>query len=206
MNNVIIDKPKEHITVITLNRPERLNAMSAELIGNICDAFRQVGADNDTRVVVITGAGKAFCSGLDLEDHGMVPGVDGMTLPQIGMRSIEHFAQPVPVMRDIPQPVIAAINGSAYGGGMCLALGADIRVAEKSTVFNATGIVNGLTSTELGASYLLPRLIGSSRAFDILLTGRTVDAVDAERIGLVSRILPDGQGLTTALEIAEKMC
>lgn len=206
MRTVLIEKPQEHISVIKLNRPERLNAMSAELISDMCEAFREVGADNDTRVAILTGAGRSFCSGLDLEDHGLVPGIDGLTLPRIAMRSIEHFAQPVPVLREMPQPVIGVINGPAYGGGMCLALGADIRIADETAVFNASGIVNGLTSTELGASYMLPRLIGAAHAFDIMLTGRTVDAAESERIGLVSRIVPKGEGLDAALEIAEKMC
>ncbi len=206
MGTVIVEKPKDHVSVITLNRPERLNAMSAELITDACEVFKQVGADNDTWVTILTGAGRAFCSGLDLEDHGLVPGIDGLTLPRLAMRSVEHFSQVVPALRAMPQPVIAAINGAAYGGGFCLALGADIRIAEESVVINATGIVNGLTSTELGTSYLLPRLIGASQAFDIMLTGRRVDAAEAKEMGLVSRVVPDGEGLNTALDMAEKMC
>lgn len=206
MDTVIVEKPEEHISVITLNRPERLNAMSAELISDTCDAFSRVGSDNDTRVVILTGAGRAFCSGLDLEDHGLVPGIDGLTVPRMGWRSMEHFAQVVPKLRAMPQPVIAAVNGPAYGGGMFLSLGADIRIAEASAIFNSTGIVNGLTSTELGASYLLPRLVGAAHAFDIMLTGRVVDAAEAERMGLVSRVVPDGEGRNSALEIARGMC
>lgn len=206
METVLIEKPRSHISVITMNRPKRLNAMSAELITDLCQAFAQVGADNDTWVAILTGAGRAFCSGLDLEDHGLIPGIEGLTLPRIAWRSIEHFGQVVIRLRAMPQPVIAAIHGPAYGGGLCLSLGADIRIAEESAVFNATGIVNGLTSTELGASYLLPRLIGASRAFEIMLTGRTVDSAEAERIGLVSRVVPNGQGLNTALDTAEAMC
>ncbi len=206
METVTIEKPRNHISVITMNRPRRLNAMSAELVTDLCEAFARVGADNDTWVAILTGAGRAFCSGLDLEDHGLVPGIEGLTLPRIAWRSIEHFGQVVYKLRSMPQPVIAAVHGPAYGGGLCLSLGADIRIAEQSAVFNATGIVNGLTSTELGASYLLPRLIGASRAFEIMLTGRTVDAAEAERIGLVSRVVPDGEGLKTALSMAEAMC
>jgi len=206
MRTVVIEKPREHISLITMNRPERLNAMSAELVSDLCEAFTIVGADNDTWVAVLTGIGRGFCSGLDLEDHGLVPGIDGLTLPRIAWRSIEHFGQVVPKMRVMPQPIIAAIHGPAYGGGLCLSLGADIRIAEESAVFNATGIVNGLTSTELGASYLLPRLIGASRAFEIMLTGRTVNAQEAERTGLISRLVPNGEGLNTALDMAQTMC
>jgi enoyl-CoA hydratase len=105
----------------------------------------------------------------------------------------------------MPQPVIAAVNGPAYGGGMCLALGADLRFAASSAVFNSTGIVNGLTSTELGVSWLLPRLVGVARSNDLLLTGRVVDATEALQMGLVSRVVPDGDLIDTALEVAASM-
>jgi enoyl-CoA hydratase len=108
-------------------------------------------------------------------------------------------------MRRLPQPVIAAVNGPAYGGGMCLALGADLRFAAASAVFNSTGIVNGLTSTEMGASWLLPRLIGVARSNDLLLTGRVVDAEEALQMGLVSRVLPDDDLLDACLEVAAQM-
>ncbi len=205
METVLIEKPSEHVSIIRMNRPERLNAMSAELMGELSDAVKQVGEDNYTRVVIITGAGRSFSSGLDLEDHGLIPGIEGYTIPRMAMRAIEHYSKIVGELRAIPQPTIAAVNGPAYGGGMCLTLGADIRIAEESAVFNATGIVNGLASTELGASYLLPRLIGASRAFEIMLTGRPVKAEEAERIGLVSRVVPDGRSLTTALDMAKEM-
>ena len=205
METVYIEKPKDHISVIYMNRPERLNAMSAELCTDLCETFSRISADNDTWVAILTGRGRAFCSGLDLEDHGLVPGIDGLTVPPIAMRSIEHFSKVVPTLRSVRQPVIAVVNGPAYGGGMCLSLGADIRIAEASAVFNATGIVNGLTSTELGASFLLPRLIGASHSFDMMLTGRTVDAAEAKEMGLVSRVVPDHEGLNTAYKIAEGM-
>jgi enoyl-CoA hydratase len=156
--------------------------------------------------VVLTGAGRAFCSGLDLKDHSIIPNVDGLTIPRIGPRAIRIYSQLIPMMRHLPQPIIAAVNGVAYGGGLCLTLGADLRIASTSAVFNATGIVNGLTSTELGASWLLPRLIGAAQANDILLTGRRIDAAEALRMGLVSRVVPDAEILECALEIAAGMC
>src|SRR5262249_28562318 len=160
--------------------------------------LEQVGQDNDCRVVVLTGAGRAFCSGLDLKDHSVIPNIDGLTIPRIGPRAIRIYSQLVPLMRHLPQPIIAAVNGPAYGGGMCLSLGADLRIAAASAVFNATGIVNGLTSTELGASWLLPRLVGAAPASDLLLTGRRLDAAEALRMGLVSRVVPDEQLLECA--------
>jgi enoyl-CoA hydratase len=206
MRTVTIDKPRPHVSVVSLNRPERLNAMSIELCLDLKSALEQVAVDNDTRVVVLTGAGRAFCSGLDLKDHSLIPNIDGLTIPRIGPRAIRIYSQVIPIMRHLPQPILAAVNGAAYGGGLCLTLGADLRIASESAVFNATGIVNGLTSTELGASWLLPRLVGAAHSNDILLSGRRVDAAEALRMGLVSRVVPDAAILDTALEMAEAMC
>ena len=206
MGLVIVDKVRPHVSVIKLNRPERLNAMSFDLMTHLRAAFREVSADNTCWVVVLTGEGRGFCSGLDLEDPGVVPGIEEMALSRVGMVAMSHFSRVVPAMRDMPQPIIAAVNGCAFGGGLCLSLGADLRFCSESAVFNASGIVNGLTSTELGASYLLPRLVGASRSNDILLTGRKVDAAEAERIGLVSRVLPDGKVVEHAVEVGEQMC
>jgi enoyl-CoA hydratase len=203
---VLVDHPQPHTTVLTLNRPDRLNAMSIDLVIELHDRIEEAGADNDCRVVILTGGGRSFCSGLDLKDYGIVPNIDGLSVGRIAQRSMRTYSRLVPAMRRIPQPIIAAINGPAYGGGMCLALGAELRLASTSAVFNSTGIVNGLTSTEMGVSWLLPRLIGAAASNDILLTGREVDAAEALRMGLVSRVLPDGELLAAALEIAATMC
>ena len=206
MAYVLVEKPRPHVSLITLNRPERMNAMSFETVGPLYDALEQVGADNDTWAVVLTGAGRGFCAGLDLEDHGMPPGCDGLPMSRIAIRAMEFMSRIVPAMRAIPQPIVAAVNGPAYGGGMCLMLGADIRLAGASARFCSAGITNGLTGTELGVSWLLPRLIGAAHAWDVILTGREVDAVEAERLGLVSRVLPDAELLDTGLDLAEQLC
>jgi len=203
---VEITAPQPNTRVITLNRPERLNAMSIELVIELAEAFETCGADNSCSVVVLTGAGRAFCSGLDLKDYGVIPNIDGLQVGQIAQRSMRYYSRLVPIMRRVPQPIIAAVNGVAYGGGMCLSLGAELRIGSESAEFNSTGIVNGLTSTELGASYLLPRLIGAAHSNEILLTGRVVDAADALRIGLVSQVVADEALLPTALALAERMC
>jgi len=205
MDLVLVDRPQPHTAVVTLHRPERLNAMSIDLVIALYDALEEVAADNDTWVVVLTGSGRGFCSGLDLKDYGVIPNIDGLSVGRIAQRSMRYYSRLVPLMRRMPQPVIAAVNGPAYGGGFCLALGADIRIASVDAVFNSTGIVNGLTSTELGVSWLLPRLIGASRSNDILLTGRKVDAAEADRIGLVSRVVPADDLVPTALEVAGAM-
>jgi enoyl-CoA hydratase len=203
---VEISKPTPHVSVITLNRPDRMNALSFDTVVPLRGALEQVGADNDTWAVVLTGAGRGFCSGLDLEDHGVPPGIAGLPMSRIAIRAMATFAELVPMMRDLPQPVIAAVNGPAYGGGLCLAVGTDIRIAGASARFCGAGIRNGLTGTELGVSWILPRLIGASRAFELILSGREIDASEAERMGLVSRVVPDDQLQEAALSLASSIC
>ncbi len=206
MSYVLIERPRPHVGVIRLNRPERMNALSFDTVVPLATAIAQVAADNDTWVVVLTGAGRGFCSGLDLEDHGMPPGCDNLPMSRIAIRAMETFADLVPALRAMPQPVIAAVNGPAYGGGLCLMLGADLRLASASARFCNAGIVNGLSGTELGISWLLPRLVGAAHAWDIILTGRELGAAEAERIGLVSRVYPDDALEAAALALAEQLC
>jgi enoyl-CoA hydratase len=206
MSLVLVETPRPHVALVTLNNPARLNAMSFALVEALYGALARVGADNDVWAVVLTGAGKGFCAGLDLEDKAPPPGSEGMGLPRLGMRAMAYMSGVVPAMRNIPQPIVAAVNGAAYGGGMCLTLGADVRYAAESAVFAGAGITNGLTGSELGVTYLLPRAVGSSHASEMLLTGRKVDATEAARIGLVSRVVPDGALVDAALETASAMC
>jgi enoyl-CoA hydratase len=203
---VVVDNPEPGVAVVTLNRPDRLNAMSIDLVIELYDALEAVGADNGVRAIVLTGAGRGFCSGLDLKDYGIIPNIDGLQVGQIAQRSMRYYSRLVPQIRHLRQPVIAAVNGAAFGGGMCLTLACELRVASDAAVFNATGIVNGLTSTEMGASFLLPRLIGAAHSNDLLLTGRRIDAQEALRMGLVSRVVPDGAVLDEALSIARRIC
>ncbi|MBI2705488.1 MAG: enoyl-CoA hydratase/isomerase family protein [Actinobacteria bacterium] len=202
---VLVDKPQPHTTMITLNRPDRLNAMSIELVIELYDAMQAVAEDNDTWVTVLTGAGRAFSSGLDLKDYGIIPNIDGLQVGRIAQRSMRYYSRLVSTIRRMPQPMIAAIRGPAYGGGMCLSLATELRIAGDDAVFNSTGIINGLTSTEMAASWLLPRLIGVANSNDILLTGRKVDAQEALRMGLVSRVVAADKVLDHALEIAASM-
>lgn len=205
MGLVEITKPIPHVSVITMNRPERMNALSFETVLPLHDAILEVGADNDSRVVVLTGAGRGFCAGLDLEDHGVPPNIAGLPLSRIATRAMAVFADLVPAMRKIPQPIVCAVNGPAYGGGLCLAVAGDVRIAAESATFCGAGIRNGLTGTELGISWILPRMIGAAHAFEMILTGREVDAREAERIGLVSRVVPDAGLREAALGIAQQI-
>ena len=202
---VLVERPRTGVALVTLNRPERMNSMAFDVMVPLRDVLAELTYDNDVRVVVLTGAGRGFSSGADHKSAGAVPHVAGLTRPTYALRSMEILDEVILAMRRLHQPIIAAVNGAAIGGGLCLALAADIRVAASDAYFRAAGINNGLTASELGLSYLLPRAIGSSRAFEIMLTGRDVDATEAERIGLVSRQVPAAELLETCYEIAERI-
>jgi enoyl-CoA hydratase len=202
---VLVEHPRPHVALITLNRPERMNSMAFDVMVPLKEVLENLTYDNAVRVVVLTGAGKGFSSGADHKSAGSVPHVEGLTRPTYALRSMQILDDVILALRRLHQPVIAAVNGAAIGGGLCLALAADIRVAAHGAYFRAAGINNGLTASELGLSYLLPRAIGSSRAFEIMLTGRDIDAPEAERIGLVSRQVPDEQLLDTCYDMAERI-
>jgi len=199
---VLVDDLGDGITQITLNRPERLNAMNAALIAGLHDAFDSLAADRDCRVIVLTGAGRGFCAGLDLSEGAAPPAARGLGRVQAGMTVQKSIAGLVPKMRALPQPIVAAVNGAASGGGLALALASDVRVAATSARFNVAFVRIGLSGCDIGVSWLLPRLIGVSRAFELLLTGRFVDAAEADRVGLVSRVVADGEVVASARETA----
>jgi len=188
---VEVVRPVENIAVVTLNRPERMNAMAFDVMVPFREQLVELGYDNSLRAVIITGAGRGFCSGADQEFAGIPPRIDGVTKPTIGLRTMEILDEVILTMRRMHQPVIAAINGAAIGGGLCLAAACDIRVAAPDAYFRAAGINNGLTASELGLSFLLPRLIGQGRAAEMMLTGRDVDAEEALRLGLITQIADD---------------
>ncbi|MBW2667204.1 MAG: enoyl-CoA hydratase [Deltaproteobacteria bacterium] len=205
MSYIRIEKPQPHTSVIVMDRPERMNSMSFDLVIPLHDALDEVANDNDTWCVILTGTGRGFCSGADTSDMEPPPNIEGLTLTRIATRAMTILSDLVPKMRRMPQPIICAVNGAAIGGGMCLSLGADVRIAAESAYFRAAGINNGLTATELGLSFLLPKAIGSSRAFEIALSGRDVDAKEAAAIGLVSRTVPDAELMPEALKLAERI-
>ncbi|MDT5391092.1 MAG: enoyl-CoA hydratase [Mycobacterium sp.] len=202
---VLVEHPRPHVALVTLNRPDRMNSMAFDVMVPLKKVLDELNFDNDTRVVVLTGAGRGFSSGADHKSAGSVPHVDGLTRPSFALRSMEVLDDVILAIRKLHQPVIAAVNGAAIGGGLCLALACDIRISAEAAYFRAAGINNGLTASELGLSYLLPRAIGTSRAFEAMLTGRDIDAPEAERIGLVSRAVPDGDLLDTCYELAERI-
>jgi len=200
-----IEKPQDGITVIKMDRPERMNAMAFDVMVPLKEALEEVSFDNDCRVVILTGEGAGFCSGADLKDPGYLPIFDGLTMPGIARRAMKILDDVVHAVQAMHQPVIGAINGPAIGGGFCLAMITDIRIASEKALFRAAGINNGLTAAELGLSYTLPRAIGSSKAFEIMLTGKDVDAEEAERIGLVSSVVKPDDLLPACYQMAEKI-
>jgi enoyl-CoA hydratase len=202
---VLVDRPRPAVALVTLNRPERMNSMAFDVMVPLNEALVRLSYDNTVRVVILTGAGHGFSSGADHKSAGAVPHVDGLTRPSYGLRSMELLDDVILGLRRLHQPVIAAVNGAAIDGGLCLALAADIRIASSGAYFRAAGINNGLTASELGLSYLLPRAIGSSRAFEIMLTGRDVDAAEAERIGLVAKTVPDADLLKVCCDMGDRI-
>lgn len=185
---VAVDRPVTGVAVVTMNRPERLNAMAFDVMVPVRERLVELGHDNSVRAIVVTGAGGAFSSGADQKSAGRPPHAEGLPRPAYALRSLEVLEDVVATLRRVHQPVIAAVDGAAVGGGLCLALACDIRIASPTAYFRAAGINNGLTANELGLSYLLPRAVGSSHAADLMFTGRDVESEEAARIGLVSRV------------------
>jgi enoyl-CoA hydratase len=202
MPTVLSDQVRPGVTQLTLNRPDSLNAMTVELVSDLHDALSDIARDRDCRAVILTGAGRGFCAGLDLAGFGSVPGTEGVSQVQGGFSTQTLIAELVPHLRSLPQPVIAAVNGPAAGGGLALALASDIRIAAASARFNVAFVRLGLSGCDIGVSWLLPRLIGASRAWELMLTGRLIGAEEAAQIGLVLKVVPDGQVLDAALETA----
>ncbi len=201
---MIVERPVAGIVRVVLDRPETLNALDAAMATELHRCFDELERDDEARVVVLTGAGRGFCSGFDLNSPDLEPGDRG-TAPARELRAQEHLAHLVLRLRKLPQPVIAAVNGPAYGAGLGLAIGADLRIAGASAVFSAAFIRVGVSGTDVGTTFLLPRLVGLGRAFDLLLTGRTVDATEAERMGLVNQVVADAELTARATELARTL-
>jgi enoyl-CoA hydratase/carnithine racemase len=197
-----VTQPAESVALITLNRPDRLNAMTVTMFAELEATARAIGDDHDVRAVILTGAGKAFCAGYDLDD------AEGLAaLSPLGMlERQEQASRALSAVRAIPVPVIAAVNGAAAGGGMALSLMADIRLGSLAAKFNAAMVKIGLSAGDLGISWLLPRLIGPAQAAEIAYTGRTVEAQEAERLGLINQLTGADDLLERAYAMAAQIC
>jgi enoyl-CoA hydratase/carnithine racemase len=189
------------VVVVTLDRPRRSNAMTDQMFVELELAALDLDREVDLRVVVLTGAGAAFCAGFDLNDADHLPELGALGM----LRQQERAARALVAVRSIRVPVIAAVNGAAAGGGLALALQADIRIAAPEAKFNAAFVRIGLSAGDLGTSWLLTRLIGPGRTSEIAFTGRLVDAEEAARIGLVNSFSEPGRLMEDVLALAGLM-
>jgi enoyl-CoA hydratase/carnithine racemase len=203
---LIVDRLRAGTVVLQLNRPKQLNAINQMMRDELTKTFADIAMDTSVNVVVLTGAGRGFCSGIDVRDFG--PGMLEASDPAIDrLRFQEAMAALPQAIRDLPQPVIAAVNGPCVGAGLAMCLAADIRICSATATFGNGAILLGLSGAEMGMSYHLPRIVGTSVAADWMLTGRTVTAQEADRRGLVSELVqPDlmvGRAVELATGIAE---
>ena len=195
------------VTLLTLNRPERLNALSHGLIRRLNVVLDDLLYDYTQRVVVLTGSGRAFCAGIDLK--GQAEGarwVDDVGQVQAAYALQEAVGRTILKLRRIPQPVIAAVRGVAAGGGLSLALAADLRIAEPDARFSAAFVKLGVSGGDMGSSWFLPRIIGFDNAAEMLHTGQEVLAERALALGLVSRVTAEPTAVDAALAVAAQMC
>jgi 2-(1,2-epoxy-1,2-dihydrophenyl)acetyl-CoA isomerase len=203
--HILVETTPEGVRTLTLNRPERLNAVNVALSEELPRAMAEAAADDAARVVVITGAGRGFCAGLDLDPANIGVWLGRQAESRAArMDELEWVGRWVLSLVECPKPVIAAINGPAAGAGLGLALAADIRLMSSSATVT-TGYVRRGLCPDAGVSYFLPRIVGLSRAADLVLTARDVAAEEAERIGLVSQVLPADGFSAAALEYATRL-
>jgi enoyl-CoA hydratase/carnithine racemase len=190
------------IATITLNRPERLNALTFAVYRELTDTFASLRDDKEVRVVVITGSGRAFCSGGDVHD----------IIGELFERNIEGLLEftrltcaLVRNMRALPKPIVSSLNGTTAGAGACIALASDIRLANEDAKIAFLFVKVGLSGADMGAAFLLPRVVGLSKATELLYTGDFISATEAERIGLYNRVVPADQLAATTRELAERL-
>jgi len=201
LETLAFEEPEDGVLLLKINRPDRMNSMTVRMFGEI-RAAALAARDSGARAMILTGAGdRAFCAGFDLDE------IDVIT--RMGVREFLHFQElatgGLAAIRELPFPVIAAVHGAAAGGGMSLSLTADIRLAAPTAKFNAAFVRVGLSAGELGTSWQLSRLVGPGRAAEIAYTARIVGAEEAERIGLVNRVVPSDKLLDEALELTRQI-
>lgn len=202
-SSFIYEKTESGVATITLNRPERLNALTFEVYRELTDTFATLRDQDDVRVVVITGAGRAFCSGGDVKD----------IIGELFSRDVEGLleftrmtCELVRNIRLLPKPVIASLNGTTAGAGACIALASDIRIATEDARIAFLFVKVGLSGADMGAAYLLPRVVGLAKATELLYTGDFISAHEAERIGLYNQVVPSTAELATATNnLAERL-
>ncbi len=198
---LVVDRERPGIVVLKLNRPKQLNAINEVMRDELSHTFAEIASDTSVNAVVLTGAGRGFCAGIDVRNFG--PQTVEASAPAIErMRFQEAMAALPQAIRALPQPVVAAVNGPCVGAGLALCLASDIRICSTAATFGNAAILLGLSGAEMGMSYHLPRIVGTSVAADWMLTGRTVSADEADRRGLVSEVVVPERLTERALEIA----
>ena len=198
----LYEQDEHGIATITLNRPERLNALTFEVYRELTDTFAELRNERDVRVVVLTGAGRAFCSGGDVHD----------IIGELFSRNMEGLleftrmtCELIQNIRALPKPVIASLNGTTAGAGACIALASDIRIASEDAKIAFLFVKVGLAGTDMAASHLLPRVVGLAKATEMLFTGDFISATEAERIGLYNRVVPAAELATTTHDLAVRL-
>ncbi len=196
-----LDRPRDGVVVLRLNRPERLNAINETMQTELTQVLGDLADDSSVHAVVLTGAGRGFCAGIDMRDFG--PGMLDATAPALErLRFQERMAALAEALRALPAPVIAAVNGPCVGAGFALCLASDIRICSTAASFGNAAILLGLSGAEMGMSYHLPRIVGTSVAADWMLTGRTVSATEADQRGLISEVVEPDRLTDRAVELA----
>jgi enoyl-CoA hydratase/carnithine racemase len=203
MSTVLVERGE--VTTVTLARPDALNTLNATLVEELTDVLEAIRRDRACRVVVLTGAGRAFCAGLDLGGYGDDDRVaeDGLMLRTFDrQREIADLALR---LHELPQPVVAAVNGAAAGGGLALVCASDVRIAARGAVFAVSFIRAGYSACDIGVSWLLPRLMGAGRAHELMLTGRKFDADEALAGGLLTRVVEPEDLMGAARAVADQV-
>ncbi|ORB71642.1 enoyl-CoA hydratase [Mycobacterium scrofulaceum] len=196
-----IERPGDGLAVLRLNRPKQLNAINEAMQTELRRALADLATDRSVRALVLTGAGRGFCAGIDVRDFG--PSMLDAGAPALDrMRFQERMAALAEAVRALPQPVVAAVNGPCVGAGLALCLAADIRICSQTASFANAAILLGLSGAEMGMSYHLPRIVGAGVAADWMLTGRTVSPGEADRRGLVSEVVEPDRLADRAVELA----
>lgn len=205
LQTLIISTPRPGIRLLELNRPDQLNALNVDLVAELTSALNQLGSDAECRVIILSGIGRAFCAGLDLNDYGDAEREDRMGWVLATLERQREIAHLTELIHSLPQPVIAAVNGPAAGGGLALVCASDIRIASHSAVFAVSFITAGYSACDIGISWLLPRLVGAGNAHELMLTGRRFNADEAQRIGLLTQVTEPHALLEEAFAKAESI-
>jgi enoyl-CoA hydratase len=204
-SEVLVAVPADGVRLVTMHRPERLNALNVDLISALTAALAEADADPSVRSVILTGSGRGFCSGADLTGMGAAPNSESLGDIPANFLLQQHIAALVTCMRRMRKPIIAAVNGPAAGGGLALVLASDVRLAATSARFAASFIKVGVSGADISTSWLLPRIVGAGNAHLLMLTGRLIDAQMARQMQLVVEVVPDDQLIDAAIDLAAEI-